>query len=100
MSHSVSCDKLARAQRRRPHWGGNPSDSPVPGPDPPFEQAFASPVFRFTPDDVVFAQPVDLLLPRPATDSRISLGRHVPEEEAFRIVEACIHARAPGRAAP
>ncbi|MCY1064207.1 hypothetical protein OV090_05525 [Nannocystis sp. RBIL2] len=56
---------------------------------PPFEQEFASPVFRFTPDDVAFAQPVELILPRPATDHRISLARHVPEEDAFWIVEAC-----------
>ncbi|MDC0723415.1 hypothetical protein [Nannocystis bainbridge] len=60
-----------------------------PPADPPFEQEFASPVFRFTPDDVVFAQPVELILPRPVTDSRISLGRHVPEDDAFWIVEAC-----------
>jgi hypothetical protein len=60
-----------------------------PPADPPFEQEFASPVFRFTPDDVVFDQPVELILPRPVTDSRIALGRHVPEDDAFWIVEAC-----------
>ncbi|WAS90447.1 hypothetical protein [Nannocystis punicea] len=61
-------------------------DPPV---DPPFEQEFASPVFRFTPDDVAFAQPVELILPRPVTDARISLGRYAPEDDAFWIVEAC-----------
>ncbi|PCC74273.1 ZU5 domain-containing protein [Nannocystis exedens] len=60
-----------------------------PPAEPPFEQEFASPVFRFTPDDLAFDQPVELILPRPVTDHRISLARHVPEDEAFWIVEAC-----------